>query len=397
MLLPLVLVMSLPAAAQTPLRVVSAAPNGEIATLAEANEIRVVFSEPMVTAGRIPARVLAPFFRVSPALPGTFRWSGTTILIFTPDPKRPLPYATKYEVTIDATATAVSGRRLGRPHSFSFTTPTVRLLNTNWYRRGGRAGAPMVILLRFNQPVRPVDVAPHVAARFEKHPWEVPALPAEGLARLKLTDPSSVQRFNAKVAATSMVAGSTAPVALRVTTDWDRKQFPPARDLVVFETTTEVAPEAWVRIGILPTIPSPAGVEKPPAETEYVIKVEHAFFVNGFRCTRACPADVGNRVTFRVPVKATAFAPAVQAAEVTAAGQFVPVAKASTPRPRPDFALDEDREFSLEDAGFDRQPPARTYSITIASSLRSADGQTLGYSWVGVGRELARAGVHELR
>jgi hypothetical protein len=47
MLLPLVLVMSVPAAAQTPLRVVSAAPNGEIATLAEANEIRVVFSEPM--------------------------------------------------------------------------------------------------------------------------------------------------------------------------------------------------------------------------------------------------------------------------------------------------------------------------------------------------------------
>ena len=288
-----------PAAAQTPpasLRVLSAAPNGEIATLAEANEIRVVFSEPMVTAGRIPARVLAPFFRVTPAIPGTFRWSGTTILIFTPDPKRPLPYATKYDVTIDGTATAVSGRRLGQPHRFSFTTPTVRLLNTNWYRRGGRAGAPMVILLRFNQPVRPADVAPHIAARFEKHPWDVPTLPAEGLARLKVTDPSSVQRFNAKVAATNAVAGSTSPVALQLATEWDKKQFPPSRDLVVFETTTEVAPEAWVRIGILPTIPSPAGVEKPSAETVYVIKVEHAFFVNGFQCTRACPADVGNRV-----------------------------------------------------------------------------------------------------
>ncbi len=375
-----------PAAAQAPpasLRVVSAAPNGEIATLAEANEIRVVFSEPMVTAGRIPARVLAPFFRVAPAIPGTFRWSGTTILIFTPDPKRPLPYATKYDITIDATATAVSGRRLGRPHGFSFTTPTVRLLNTNWYRRGGRAGAPMVILLRFNQPVQPVDVAPHVAARFQKHPWDVPTLPVEGLPRLKVTDPSSFQAFNAKVAATNAVAGSTAPVALRLTTEWDKKQFAPSRDLVVFETTTDVAPEAWVRIGILPTIPSPAGVEKPSAETEYVIKVEHAFFVNGFRCTSACPADVGNRVMFRVPVKATAFPPAVQAAEVTAAGQFVPVAKASTPRPRPDYALDEDQEFSLEDAGFDRQPPARTYSITIASSLRAADGQALGYTWLG--------------
>src|SRR5688572_13417304 len=77
------------------LRVVNAAPDGEVATLAEANEIRVVFSEPMVTIGRIPARVTAPFFRVTPAIAGSFRWSGTTILIFTPDAKRPLPYATK--------------------------------------------------------------------------------------------------------------------------------------------------------------------------------------------------------------------------------------------------------------------------------------------------------------
>ena len=54
-------------------------------SLAEANEIRVVFSEPMVTLGSIPARVTAPFFSVTPAIPGSFRWSGTTILIFTPD------------------------------------------------------------------------------------------------------------------------------------------------------------------------------------------------------------------------------------------------------------------------------------------------------------------------
>ena len=47
-----------------PLRVVSAAPGGELATLAEANEIRVVFSEPMIALGSVPARVTAPFFSV---------------------------------------------------------------------------------------------------------------------------------------------------------------------------------------------------------------------------------------------------------------------------------------------------------------------------------------------
>ena len=45
------------------LTVVNAGPQGPIASLAEANEIRVVFSEPMVTLGRIPAPVRAPFFQ----------------------------------------------------------------------------------------------------------------------------------------------------------------------------------------------------------------------------------------------------------------------------------------------------------------------------------------------
>src|SRR5262245_24725164 len=62
------------ARAQTPparaLAVASAGPSGEIASLSEANEIRVIFSEPMVTLGRIPSVVRAPFFRISPAVTG---------------------------------------------------------------------------------------------------------------------------------------------------------------------------------------------------------------------------------------------------------------------------------------------------------------------------------------
>jgi hypothetical protein len=61
-------------AAPRPLTVVSAGPNGEVASLAEANEVRVVFSEPMVTLGRIPSPVRAPFFKMSPNVPGSFRW-----------------------------------------------------------------------------------------------------------------------------------------------------------------------------------------------------------------------------------------------------------------------------------------------------------------------------------
>ena len=157
------------------LSVVSAGPRGEVGSVAEANEIRIVFSEPMVSLGRIPESVTPPFFRISPAATGTFRWSGTTALIFTPDPKHRLPLATRSEVTIAETAAAVSGRRLSAPFRFSFITPTARLLRTTWSRRGGRADAPIVALLRFNQPVKATDVLAHLQAQFEPHDWAEPA------------------------------------------------------------------------------------------------------------------------------------------------------------------------------------------------------------------------------
>ena len=145
-------------------------------------------------------------------------------MIFTPGREGPLPYATRFDVTIDPSATAVQrpparGARISSAHHADRP-----LLNTNWYRRGGRAGAPMVILLRFNQPVRPADVAPHIAARLQQHDWDVPQLTPEGIERLKTIDPSSVQRFNAKVTAPAAVTKSTAPVGLRLTTE-DRSRF----------------------------------------------------------------------------------------------------------------------------------------------------------------------------
>src|SRR5918992_920653 len=85
--------------AQSALEVVSTAPDGDLTSLQHANEIRIVFSEPMVTLGKIPDPVRAPFVRITPAVSGSFRWSGTPFLIFTPE--RQLPFSTKYEVIVD--------------------------------------------------------------------------------------------------------------------------------------------------------------------------------------------------------------------------------------------------------------------------------------------------------
>jgi uncharacterized protein YfaS (alpha-2-macroglobulin family) len=371
------------AAQNTPLSVVNTGPAGPLDQLAQANEIRIVFSEPMVVLGRIPSRVDAPFVTMAPAIRGTFRWSGTTILIFTPDPKRPLPYATTYQVTIDATAAAVSGHRLERPVSFSFTTPTVRLLRTDWYRRNGTVDSPIVAVLRFNQPVKGQDVAAHLRASLERHDWQLPpAFTPEEERRLRALDPGAMDAFARKVEATRGVAAGSGAIALELTSTWDQKRFPKSPDLVAFELTTPVLPESWVRLSLDAKAPSPAGRATPGQPQSYMIKAERAFFIDDFRCSAECDADAWNPLGMTVPVSATSFANALRATDVTAGEQQV--GKAATPRARRDVEPDASERLTLEDAGFAAQAPDRKYAVSAAASLTSADGQTLGYTWLGI-------------
>ena len=78
------------------------------------------------------------------------------------------------------------------PVTFTFTTPTVRLLSTSWYRRGDAVSGAMVFLLRFNQPVEPYQVSKHLSLRYEPHPWTEPTLPQESLARMAALDPDVI-------------------------------------------------------------------------------------------------------------------------------------------------------------------------------------------------------------
>jgi uncharacterized protein YfaS (alpha-2-macroglobulin family) len=370
-------------AQQSPLTVVQFGPQGEVASLDHANEIRVVFSEPMVAMGRIPEPVAAPFFMVSPSIAGTFRWSGTTTLIFTPDPKRPLPFATTYTVTVAASAAALSGQRLTQPVSFRFTTPTVRLLTTAWYRRGDTADGALVIIMRFNQGVDAAAVARHARAHLDPHDWTAPGFSPEEETRLAATDPKALEQFRAKVRATQAIARSSAPVALRVTNDWDRKRFPSSPDLIALEAIESVRPESWVRLELDGTLPSPDGPATPGVTQDHTLQLEPAFFIDGFECTDECDADDSNPIVMRTSVGVKEFAAAVAATDITAAPQVV--ARAKTPRVRDEYEMYDDGErLTLEDAGYDPQPPNRRYAVTARPNLRSRDGQTLGYNWIGI-------------
>ena len=368
--------------AQTTLDVVSVSPEGELSSLAQANEVRVVFSEPMVALGRISDRVTAPFFRITPAVPGTFRWSGTTVLVFTPDPKRPLAYATDYEVTIGTGATAVSGRRLARAETFTFTTPTAKLLNTNWYRTGGTVNGTPIILLRFNQPMRPADVLASATAALEPHDWSAPVFSPDEETRLKSIDPLALEHFSAKVRATRAIASSAAPVALRLAADWDKKQFPPSPDLVALEVTSKVLPESWVQLTLAENLRAAGGRAVPRVPQEFTIQFERAFFIDDFSCASQCDGDRWNPVTMRSEVKVTDFASALTVTDITSAPRAV--AKRAAPRPAREYDRDAGAALTLEDAGYDAQPPDRKYAVAASEKLQSADGQTLGYTWLGI-------------
>jgi uncharacterized protein YfaS (alpha-2-macroglobulin family) len=362
------------------LRVVTAGPANEVESLAEANEIRVVFSEPMVVLGRIPQPVRAPFFAIRPALAGTFRWSGTTILIFTPDPKRPLPFATPYEITIDASATAITGRRLASPYTFRFTTPTVKLLRTEHYRRDQQHNRPVVILMRFNQPVREQDVLAHLRAQYAGHSWEQPSVSAAAEARLARTDPAGLERYRAKVAAADAAARSEAPVAVRLTSDWDKKTHPPSEDLVVLETVNTPPPESWIRLTLDRSVPSPQGPATPGEEQSYTAELDPAFFVRRATCLRACNPSSHNGIWLSRPTTVTAVRGAVRVLDVTTPGKEVPVLPTNKPADSEGWRY-ESSIFTLEDLRFAPQPPMSRFAVRLDPSLKAEDGQTLGYPW----------------
>ena len=366
---------------RAPLRIVSAGPTGEIRSAEEANEIRVVFSEPMVAVGRVPPRLKPAFFHIAPDVAGTYRWSGTTILILTPAKR--LPAATQYEVTIDAGTTAVSGRRLAAPYAFSFQTATAALVQTNWYRPGGRFDAAPIVVLRFSQSVKQDEVAAHVRATFERHEFVPPVISAAAQTRLRSIDPVAYQAFTEKVQRARAAAQATSPVLLTPAVDWDKKRFKPSPDMVVFQAATPVPPESWVRIETDGRIPSVAGLAVSGRSQNYTIKVAPSFLVRRFDCESVCDPDDNNPIELRNAVKAAAFAAALQVTDVTDPRRERALVKAK-PRPRESWEQDQSDSLSIEDAGFPAQPPASTYLAVLPADLKAVDGQTLGYTWAGL-------------
>lgn len=363
----------------TPLRVIQASPNGALTAAADANEVRIVFSYPMIPLGQNPPGRPA-WFSMTPALDGTFRWSGSSILIFTPDPAKTLPLATTFTVTVDRSAASLAGRALAANYQFRFTTPTVQLMGVRWARQNGRFDAPVVLALEFNQPVRGADVLAHTTVRHAPHDFDITSLSDEARARIAATDAAGLARYDAKVAAARQTYASRAAVPVRLATTWDTTRFPEAPERVMLETTTPPAPGAWLQVTLDARVPSPAGPAVPGSAQQSVAELDPPFFVRGTTCTSACQPSGFNAVTFTGPVRTDAFTRAVSVRDVTSTTETV-VSRTGTPSPG--GAAEEAYDLGLESAGYGRQPGITKWAVRIDPAMTATDGQTLGYPWVG--------------
>ena len=367
--------------AQAPsLRIVSAGPTGDLGRLADAEQVRIVFSEPMIAIGAVEATGTAPpWIRMTPAAPGSFYWSGTRTLIFSPDASTPLLFATTFTVRIDATATSAAGRVLGQPYEFTFATSAVRLLEAESYRQSGRFDSPAILVLRFNQPVRPADVLAHASVAATPHEWKPPELSPEARERLRQTDPEGLSRFDDKVAAVRRVTSSSDSVGIRLAESWDESRFPRAPDRVVIETTTAPPPDTWLTIALDESLPSPQGPRTHRAQST-VVPLGPTFFVRRMSCEGVCGPSAYNPIGLTGPVALDRFARALTIADVTDPTAERPVVpKRILEAEGADQATDSPMTRQI---GFDDQPPARTWRLQLAPNLVAADGQTLDYPWV---------------
>ena len=168
-------------------RVVFAAPEGEAN---EVSELSLVFSRPLrklELAGAAP-----PVIAISPAIPGRWLWVGTHALRFVPETPH-LPGSTQYTVTVPGELRALDGSTLGKPYQLEFSTPRLKLVDSE-PGAGSRGLEPNAkFTLHFNQAVDP-DRFRALSKLSATHAGKTEALPFSVLR----PDPTQPKRLELK-------------------------------------------------------------------------------------------------------------------------------------------------------------------------------------------------------
>jgi hypothetical protein len=145
------------------LEVLRYSPEGEIPI---APFVNITFNQPMVPLTTIEdlAEMDVPV-RISPSLPGTWRWLGTKTLNFQYDSKLidRLPMATEYEVLIPAGVRSAVGGVLAESVSFRFNTPAPKM--QQYHPSGEPQPLDPLFFISFDQRIDPAKVLEKITVK----------------------------------------------------------------------------------------------------------------------------------------------------------------------------------------------------------------------------------------
>jgi len=152
---------------------------------------------------------------------------------------------------------------------------------------------------------------------------------------------------------------------------------------VIIEVTDPTPPESWVRLELDSNVPATEGRAVPGKPQSRRVEAEPTFFVKGFRCRAECAPDEWNPIVLRGHIDIATIQQFISVRDITKVSPQPVVNALKTPVHR-EWGFDRPETFSLEDAGYDRQPSDSRYVVRLDPTLSSNDGQTLGYTWLDI-------------
>ncbi len=277
-----------PAAEPGPLKVLRYQPEGDVPL---APHVSLSFSRPMVALGSVGHLAEGPFpAKLSPTVPGRWRWLGTRTLVFEPEAER-FPMATEFQVEVPAGVAAADGTQLGEALRWSFRTPAPKVVASS--PQGGPTVLEPLLMVRFDQRVDPEAV----------------------LASIK-------------------VSAQGEPIALRLASEEERagRVIPQPERALLFKPAAPLPGDQQIRVDVGPGTPSAEGPRRSEQPHSFSFRTYGPLKIVRHRSGwgRDCPPGAPFTIEFNNPLDAKAFAkssfafdPEIEALDVACHGRSV--------------------------------------------------------------------------
>jgi hypothetical protein len=354
-----------PRATSQPLRVVATTPIGDVGATVRQASIR--FSQPMVAIGGADLERVADV-TVTPALPVSFRWADTDVLVVKPRSGR-FPNAAAITIRVGTALASTAGHRLESPVSFTFETPAPRLKDVS--RGDGTKDGRATVVLTFDRAVRPSDVPTRIRLTLE--PGEaLAALSPEARAYMSRADADGLRRIDARADALRAAFTRTRPVPFRVDAAASTRTAIALR-------LVEPQPAGGNLAIAVDGVASPEGPRRRSERDRRVLPTGRPFTIALTPCGGLCDPESLAFDTTR-PVTPAALRAALRVVDITDPDHHAVIAPSSQRSSGP-----AEPQFLLRGLGY-RLQPGRLYAVRVDGSLASSDGGPLGAPWVGIVR-----------